>query len=59
MRAMSKCPRVLYAKPSIKRFIIPLQKYFFILASFFSCKSVKIHPALSVHQKIASASACE
>ena len=31
----AKCPRVLYAKPSIKRFIITLQKYFFILASFF------------------------
>ena len=39
MRAMSKMSAriicVLYAKPSIKRFIIPLQKDFFILASFF------------------------
>ena len=35
MRAMSKMPRVLYAKPSNKRFIIPLQKGV-ILLQFYS-----------------------
>ena len=32
---LAKCSRVLYVKPSNKRFIIPLQKGFVILASLF------------------------
>ena len=42
---MVKCPLVLYAKPSNKRFIIPLQKNcYFAIGFYFFGKNIEKHP---------------